>query len=45
MTDAPWFTAAQQRFVDVMPQHFDRLTWSAERLRAHQLDGLRLLLR
>ena len=44
-TDAPsWFEEAGASFVAGMPAHFERLTWSAERLRDHQEQQLRRLL-
>jgi phenylacetate-CoA ligase len=43
--DAPsWFEEAGASFVAGMPAHFERLTWSAERLRDHQEQQLRRLL-
>jgi phenylacetate-CoA ligase len=44
MTTASWVAESRQRFVDGMPDHFDRLTWSTDRLREYQLDALRRLL-
>jgi phenylacetate-coenzyme A ligase PaaK-like adenylate-forming protein len=44
MTTASWVEASRRRFVDGMPDHFDRLTWSTDRLREYQLDALRRLL-
>jgi len=42
--DAPtWFDEAGAAFVAGMPEHFERLTWSAERLRDHQEQQLRRL--
>lgn len=39
-----WFEEAGASFVAGMPAHFERLAWSAERLRDHQEQQLRWLL-
>ena len=44
-TTLPWVDEASTRFVDIMPEHIDRLSWSAEQLRAHQDRALADLVR
>ena len=46
MTDFTAFRAeAQRRLFARLPEHVERLGWSAERIAGHQRDGLRALLR
>jgi phenylacetate-coenzyme A ligase PaaK-like adenylate-forming protein len=39
------FAAARRAFVERLPEHFQRLGWSAEQVSAHQTEALRRLLR
>lgn len=39
------FEGARADFLRKLPEHFERLTWSAERIRTHQTTALRSLLR
>lgn len=41
----PWLVAEQERFVERVPSHLERLGWSADRIAQHQGAALRALLR
>jgi phenylacetate-CoA ligase len=45
LTDRDPFDRARAIFLDRLPAHFERLRWPADRLRAHQTEALRALLR
>jgi phenylacetate-coenzyme A ligase PaaK-like adenylate-forming protein len=44
VTTATWLERAQRSFVDLVPEHLERLAWPASRLVAHQRELLRELL-
>lgn len=44
-TTLPWIEEASTRFVEIMPEHIERLSWTAEQLRAHQDRALADLVR
>ena len=44
-TTEPWLDSLRRRFVEVVPAHLERMTWSAEQVREHQERELRALLR
>lgn len=44
LTDHDPFDRARAGFLDRLPGHFERIRWSADRLRAHQTEALRALL-
>ncbi len=44
-TTLPWVEEASRRFVDIIPDHIDRMDWTASQLRAHQNRALADLVR
>ena len=45
ITPADWLAGAAARLADAIPHHIERLSWDAERLRAHQNAALANLVR